>query len=137
MLTVKLTRDASTDQGTPGVLLLPDGWKCFTLECPWRDNRRQRSCIPAGSYRCSIVQSPRFGRVYGVHDVPGRSAILIHAGNYGGDVEMGHRSDVEGCILVGMQRGILSGQQAVLSSRVARDEFMRRLDGQAFTLEIS
>lgn len=140
--TVELVRNLSTDQGTPGKLTLPeggsmDGWTCFTLECPWRDNQRRISCIPFGSYICEIVDSPKFGRVYEVQGVPGRSAILIHSGNYGGDKSLGYRSDIMGCILLGMKRGMLSGQEAVLSSRVARDEFMRRMDGQSFILNIS
>lgn len=133
---VTLRREASTDQGTYGVLAVPGGLVLQTLELPWRDNRRQVSCIPAGRYACAITQSPKFGRVYLLQGVPGRSEILIHAGNVAGDVSRGLRSDVQGCILLGRSRGELRGQRAVINSRVAVDEFMAELHGAPFTLEI-
>lgn len=133
---ITLKRSTSTDDGTFGAMTLPDGTVIRTAELPWRGNERQKSSIPAGAYKCSIVQSPKFGRVYGVQNVPGRSHILIHAGNYAGDTSKGKRSDVQGCILVGKSVGVLSGQQAVLQSRVVLAEFMQKMNGNDFMLEI-
>lgn len=132
---MKILRGPSTDEGTFGTLT-GQGLTLRTLELPWRDNRPQRSCIPVGTYQCAIVKSPRFGRVYGVADVPGRSHVLIHGGNYAGDVEKGLRSDVEGCILLGLATGVLNGQKVVTSSRAALEQFMKAMDGKAFTLTI-
>ena len=92
-----LIRIEHTDQGTWGVLAFGQH-HCRSLELPWRDNRRQVSCIPPGIYRCGMVGSPRFGRVYQVHDVPGRSAILIHAANLAGDVQYA-LADFIGCFI--------------------------------------
>lgn len=117
-------------------MLQLDGQALRTVELPWRDNTPRTSCIPPGVYRCAIVQSPRFGRVYGVRDVPGRSHILIHAGNYGGDVSKGYRSDLLGCIAPCMTHGQLNGQMAGLSSRAALAEFMAWAGGEAIELEI-
>ncbi len=136
MITVRLQREHTQDWGTAGVLLLPDGSAFHTLELPWRDNRRQRSCIPEGVYQCRVTHSPRFGRVYTVTGVSGRSHILIHSGNYAGDVDKGYRSHVQGCILLGNRTGHLAGQRGVLVSRPAVSEFMSRLSGQPFTLEV-
>lgn len=136
-LKVTLKRKPSTDQGTLGELTLPDGLKFATMELPWRNNLRQKSSIPAGTYKCSIVQSPRFGRVYGVHDVPGRSHILFHAGNVAGNKDLGFKTDVEGCILLGLAPGRLYGQTSVISSKVALKQFMDAMDGRPFELEIT
>lgn len=104
--------------GTFGVLFAGGGaWQ--VAEPPWRDNRRNVSCIPAGTYRAVWHRSPRFGPVYWVRDVPGRSGILIHPGNLAGDRERGLLSHTYGCLLPGRYRGALRGQQAVLASRPA------------------
>lgn len=69
-------------------------FKCFTLELPWKDNRNDVSCIPAGSYRATKYWSPgKKQQVLLLHDVPGRSLVEIHSGNY--------TRQIEGCILVG------------------------------------
>ena len=87
------------------------GFRCFTLELPWRDNARNISCIPPGTYWIRKFISPRFGMVFLFEDVPNRSAIEIHAGNY--------TRDIEGCILVGKSITHLDGDQTpdVTSSR--------------------
>ena len=140
MPNAKLVRAPSTDQGTFGVLTF-GSQTCRTLELPWRDNRTQRSCIPPGVYRCQIVQSPRFGRVYGVTNVPGRSAVLIHSANLAGDVDLGYTTQLHGCLApcqrVGLMRnnsGIM--QAAGLLSKPALNMLTAWADGQPFTLEI-
>lgn len=134
----ELLRQRTGDQGTEGVLSLPCvGFACFSLELPWRDNRVDISCIPAGTYRGGPVHSPRFGRVYGLHEVPGRTHILLHAGNLAGDVALGLESDVAGCILLGARRGILHGQRAVLASRRTVSRFQAALGGRPILLKIT
>ena len=135
MTRARLLREASTPEGTPGVLVV-DGQAWNTLELPWLDNAPKRSCIPDGVYRCALVQSPRFGRVYSILNVPGRSAILIHAGNYAGQIPQ-HRTHVQGCVLLGEQRGTLAGQRAVLVSKPAVRRFMAAMGGRPFDLEIA
>lgn len=84
---------------SPGFLFVrkDDGivFTCATLELPWLENRRNISCIPEGEYEVEKLPA-RKGRNY-VHflvkDVPDRSAILIHTGNY--------NFDIRGCILPG------------------------------------
>lgn len=138
MLTVTLTRRESTDEGTVGVLAF-GGERCHTLELPWRDNRRQRSCIPPGRYDCALVRSPRFGRVYGLRDVPGRSHVLIHAANLAGDVDLGWDTQLHGCIAPFERHGALrstSGrmQRAGLVSRPALTRLMAWAAERPFTL---
>jgi hypothetical protein len=131
---VLILRDPSTEEGTPGVLV-SESFGCHTLELPWLDNARKRSCIPAGVYRCAVVNSPRFGRVYGVQNVPGRTHILIHAGNWAGQIPQ-RKTHVQGCILLGERMGSLSGQRAVLLSRPAVRRFMAAMQGRPFELEV-
>jgi len=64
-----------------------------TLELPWLNNQQKISCIPTGTYKVVKRTSPKYGNHFHILDVPGRSFILIHHGNY--------YSDVLGCILPG------------------------------------
>lgn len=136
----RLTRSESTDEGTFGVLVF-GGHSCRSLELPWRDNRPQVSCIPVGTYRCSIVRSPRMGRVYGVHNVPGRSSVLIHSANLAGDVTRGWDTQLHGCIapcerLGGLRNSAGHMQRAGLVSRPAVTRLMEWAAGEPFDLEI-
>jgi len=125
---VVLVREKTTDTGTYGKMYYEDiygklhTWE--TLELPWRSNERRMSCIPAGTYHAVYHTSPKFGKTYWIQDVPNRSEILIHTGNVAGDTKLGYKSDVDGCILVGEQRGILYGQNAVLRSRLAMNTLL-------------
>lgn len=76
-------------------------YDCKTLELPWRDNQRRISCIPSGTYKAVKHHSPRFGRSFWVKDVPGRSEILIHSGNY--------NHHTLGCPLVGQTLTDING----------------------------
>ncbi|MFW5490414.1 MAG: DUF5675 family protein [Desulfovibrio sp.] len=130
-----LDRLEQTANGTFGFVTGLDA-SLFSLELPWRDNEPNRSCIPQGKYTCELVNSPRFGRVYEVKDVPGRTHILIHPGNFAGDVDSGLRSDSEGCILLGLRRAVFNGQPGIASSRLALQMLTDFLDGQPFSLDV-
>lgn len=141
MPVAKLSRSPSTDQGTFGTLTF-GGQVCRTLELPWRDNAVRRSCIPPGVYWCQIVQSPKFGRVYGVTNVPGRSAVLIHSANLAGDVDLGYTSQLQGCLApcqrVGLMRNNSGVMQAAgLLSKPALNMLTAWAAGKPFTLEIT
>jgi len=132
---MKIIRLETSDEGTFGVLLYSTRF-LFTGELPWRDNRRGESCIPCGTYEVVMRTSPRFGRCYEVQDVPGRSHILLHNGNFCGDDTMGFDTHVDGCILLGLNRGKLNDQCAVFSSRRARHKFENEMGGAPLELEI-
>lgn len=139
--TVRLTRVEQTDEGTFGVLTFGTN-ACRSLELPWRDNKRQVSCIPEGVYRCVITRSPRLGRVYGLLGVPGRSNILIHSANFGGDKSLGWDTQLQGCIAPCERLGSLRNtkgqfQRAGLVSRPAVTRLMSWAAGQPFDLEIT
>jgi hypothetical protein len=69
------------------------GFKCFTLELPWKDNASNVSCFPPGRYKAEKKISPKNGACVQLLDVPNRTGIQIHAGNY--------TRQIQGCILVG------------------------------------
>lgn len=89
----------------------PDGARrrlCDGLEPPWRNNEKNVSCIPVGTYPLRLrnwgdwyqkaIKHKRLGSLsepgmIEVCKVPGRSAILIHWGNF--------PEHTEGCLLVG------------------------------------
>lgn len=138
-MTVTITREPSTQDGTFGRLRVEhDGktFECDTLELPWMHNRRSISCIPMGSYPVDWSHSGKFGACYRLRDVPERSGILIHAGNYAGDRTKNRRADVEGCILLGMARGEIDGQKVVTRSRLAIAVFVEFMDRKPFRLSI-
>lgn len=135
METVNLFRLKRSDQGTEGMLVAGE-FNCRTLELPWRENKKQISCIPAGEYDVEIRLSNKYGRVYWVRHVPNRTYILIHSGNYAGDTTKGFKSHVMGCILLGKKSGYLGGQVAVLNSRVAVRQFVEELNYEPFKLSI-
>ena len=85
----------------------------FTLELPDRDNRRNISRIPAGKYIIEPHVSPTLGDCFRLLDVPGRDAILVHAGNT--------PDDTRGCILLGLRLGDVDrdGTPDVVNSRAA------------------
>lgn len=134
MLRVAIRRLYHSDQGTRGVLIMPDGVLCNTFELPWRDNLPQKSCIPCGEYDVAIRVSKKFGRIYEVKDVPERSGILFHSGNLAGDMDLGYKSHTRGCILLGKYFGKIDNQLAVLYSRPTVNTFMQLMGEQSFML---
>lgn len=134
---VVLTRLVDNGAQTLGELNVYDGHKkvmsCKTLELPWRDNKRRVSCIPKDSYKVALRPEGESQKYtyphYHVQNVPTRSWILIHAGNY--------HTQILGCILVGRTFADLNrdGQLDVTSSRDALAELLEVL-GDEFILEI-
>jgi RHS repeat-associated protein len=78
----------------------------MTLELPWRNNKRDISAIPEGKYKAELFFR---GDKYKVPvqirllNVPGRSGILIHNGNW--------IKDTKGCILVGFELSFNKNKQ--------------------------
>jgi hypothetical protein len=128
MPVLTLKRALQTDSFTTGYFA-PDPLlghpEFFTLELPWRRNQINISCIPAGIYRLTKRQSPRFGKCIRVENVPGRAGILIHAGNT--------TRDTHGCILPGTIGKIVElskgkREPRVFNSRLALSNLINHLD---------
>jgi len=69
-------------------------FSCKILELPDRKNQTSISRIPAGTYTCILRWSPKYKWHYHVTNVPGRSLILIHFGNF--------FKDTRGCLIAGV-----------------------------------
>lgn len=67
--------------GTNGQLFANGDLVCFTIELPWKDNTRKKSCIPEGIYGLVKRYSVKFGWHMMLTDVKDRSLILIHPAN--------------------------------------------------------
>lgn len=106
------------------------GFACKTLERPWKNNQKNISCIPKGTYNCKRIFSLRFGYVYEIQGVLNRTGVLLHPGNY--------FFDVEGCILLGDKYGDLNkdAYADILNSKVTLKRFEDLLAGKEFTLKI-
>lgn len=127
---VELIRLENSHQyGTFGALKIGKQVFCVTLEPPNFDNMKNTSCIPAGQYLCSKIESPNFSETYEVRHVPNRSHILFHAGNW--------VRNTEGCILLAQHYGKLQGDRAVLNSGATFRRFLAELaDYDTFSLTI-
>lgn len=105
-------------------------FECKTVERPWLDNEPFVSCIPSGAYTMRMRRSPVVERTSGgefthgweVTDVPGRTYIMVHPGNWS--------RNVEGCIAVGTGFDPAMKQAMVTHSRDAFRDFMAALDGE-------
>ena len=92
-----ISRLVDDDKQTTGSMVLSDedytlSYFC-TLELEYNNNLRNISCIPFGEYTCAVRDSEKYGRHLIVNNVPNRSLILLHYGNY--------NRNTKGCILVG------------------------------------
>ena len=125
---VNIIRYHSNDKLTLGVMSIKDvrHEPLFTLENPWLDNERNVSCIPEGVYYCEPYSSPKYPNVYEVKDVPNRSYILLHIGNYA--------KDTEGCILVGL--GVMPQSDMIVGSRRGFELMKSILKDKPFKLTI-
>lgn len=125
-----LLRVGQSNRGTFGVLRYGQVPFALTLERPWEENATDISCIPAGRYMCRRVRSGRFGDTYEVCDVPGRTNVLFHKGNY--------VYDTRGCILIGEEFSGTWDKPFIASSERGFLEFkMLVKDCQEFELVIS
>lgn len=133
-------RTERSDHGTFGHLVCRS-FHLHSGERPWRDNQPDLSCIPADTYL--VVWEP-FGKYKGyvIKGVPGRTDIEFHIANFFGDTEKELKSDVLGCVGLGLRRGKIkprgftSKQEAVISSGKAMKKFHGFFKKESFYLEI-
>lgn len=159
MRTVKLVRDyqENDEQGTFGTWTTDSGFSVYSLELPNRQNKSNISCIPVGSYKCTMKASPAHGLVYYILNVPGRMDVEIHPANLAGDKEKGWFSQLLGCVSLGRSIGTFKkgetfkvnapgglyfvtldkDQLGVTSSKDAVEGFMADLECKDFTLTIT
>ena len=119
MKTLLLTRHAATPWGTIGSLLVPGHAPFTTLEPVWDNNTPNKSCVPTGLYGLKSQPSATLNRItkgryewgWYLQDVPHRSGILFHPGNF--------ENDTQGCILVGTSFEVIGSRPGVARSQIA------------------
>lgn len=133
MKLVSLQRAWDDDRVTLGMLKIYDeGYEVehdpiFTLENPLRQTTKDNR-IPSGRYECVPYNGTKYKDVYLVQNVPGRSAILFHWGNW--------EEDTEGCIILGSKAGMLKSRPAVMNSMNCFKKFRELIGREKFILEI-
>lgn len=137
MRSAVLTRLETSGVGTFGLLVTDSEFECKTGELPWRLNEVGKSCIPPGVYLCKMEYSPKHKReVYHVKNVPGRSDVEIHSANYMGDTEQGFKSELLGCVSLGMSVCDIEGQRGVSQSKKAIASFEADMQKADFELTV-
>jgi len=119
--------------GTFGVLKINKVLFCVTLELPDLLNKRSQSSIPAQQYICQRYSSAKYPDTFQVTNVPDRSYVLFHSGNW--------KKDTRGCILTGQYFAKLQGDwsdRGVWNSGKTFENFIQRLrDYEQFHLTIT
>lgn len=103
---LELKRIVFRDKQTEGVLSIKDEannilFQCYTLELEEDCNAVRDDCIPRNIYNVEKRYSTKYKHHFHVVDVPNRSYILIHSGNY--------NKHTLGCILVGATLSDING----------------------------
>ena len=125
-----IVRVASLDEGTFGVMLFDGKPFAVTGERPWLDNKKSVSCNPPGVYLCKRYKSAKYSDTFEIMDVPDRTYVLFHKGNF-------PLKDSEGCILVAEKFEEVNSEVAVLESGHGFEEFTKKLkDVCTFALQI-
>ncbi len=134
---LKLTRDVFTAKSTLGTLTIDDAFECYTLEDVDRkledggEKIYGETAIPRGTYDVIIDFSPKYQKpMPHILNVPQYEGVRIHPGNF--------PKDTEGCILLGLSRGI----DRVNSSVLAFQRLLAKLDaaydsGETVMLEVA
>jgi len=126
-----LIRDTFSDKSVVGKLYCNAEFIAHTLELPWKDNQKNISCVPDGQYKCKVRLARESATRDYVHllveDVPNRSYILFHRGNY--------PSDSRGCILTGTHRA--QSPDKVFESKIAHSYLMDYILGNQLSKNIN
>lgn len=132
-----LQRQPSYKETTFGSLDIDGDWFCHTLEDMIREipgvpvaqwKVKKKTAIPAGRYRITLEDSPRFGPdTITLHDVDGFDYIRMHGGNDIDDTEgcpvVGSMIDREACRIAGAQTaGVLRDLKARIRAGLGRGE---------------
>lgn len=129
---LKLLRLKKLEDRTLGILYLVHHLNTrpfVTMELAWKENKKRESCIPLGKY--DLIKARYDDRkTFMVKDVPGRSGIYFHAGNW--------PKNSTGCILLGSN--FVDYDNSISASVLACTEFEFMISsmqqGEHSTLEI-
>ena len=97
-MVLEIIRFSENSEQTLSKFIVLDSFDCelaqgYILELPDRNNQIGISRIDEGEYECVKRFSEKYNDHFHLLDVPGRTWILIHVGNY--------NTDTRGCLLPG------------------------------------
>jgi len=116
---LEIKRVSVVDAGAFGVMMLDGIPFAVTLERTYDNNAVKLRC---GVYYCYKTAYYRGGYPTYEISVPGHDRILFHKANV--------ETELDGCIAIGEQFGILNGKPAILQSGVGFNEFMRKMENK-------
>ena len=116
---LELIRLEEGESGTFGILKVQKQIAFFTLEPNDWENMTTVSSIPAQQYICTRYESPKYGETFMVTNVPNRTYILFHWGNW--------KENTAGCILLGS--GLIKDRRGISNSKESFVNFMRMFKG--------
>jgi hypothetical protein len=97
-----ISRDYQPNETQGGIFVLEKGrilFNCLSLELPEKGNQQNVSCILPGSYPTKKVKDRTGKTVFLLSDVPGRTGVEMHIGNFAAGLKV----DTQGCILPGIR----------------------------------
>lgn len=124
--------------GCFGELIIDGEFVCYTVEQPWRNNRRFVSCVPTGEYFLLPFSSDKYGDVVALtngsnvvayeHEAKDgdRYACLFHAANWS--------KQLQGCIAPGELITWAQGNLMVTRSKQTLAKILPKLKGQSITI---
>lgn len=126
MSNLLITRFAYTPMGTFSRLTM-DGFRCYFVEPPWRNNKTNISCIPEGWYKMKLRASNKVQQVtkgrhtkgWEICNVADRTFVMIHPGNT--------EDDSDACLCPGEELGFIYNKWAVTNSQNTFDKLMDKL----------
>jgi hypothetical protein len=130
MPVVVLKRGHSDDKQQLGDLTTK-GFTAKTMELSYKNNAKNISAIPKGTYTCKWTFSPRFMRyTYEVLNVPNRTGIRFHEGNY--------FFQINGCVMLGTHFTDLNKDRHadLANSRKTIKAFEQHMGKKDFILQI-
>ena len=107
--------------GTFGVVKINKQAFSVCLEPADLENKQNVSSVPVQQYLCQRYSSAKYPDTFQITNVPNRSKVLFHAGNY--------IKDTEGCVLLAQYFSKLKGNRAVLNSGLTFKSFMNMMIG--------
>ena len=130
MKTIKIFRHWQDDNQTIGNCTVYDErnkplFSAISLERGWKNNQKNISCIPLGTYTTVLEWSPRFQtNLWELKNVPSRSECKFHASNYW--------FQLNGCIALGLKLKDINrdGYVDVTNSKNTMKAFHMALKGE-------
>jgi len=126
-----LDHSRRTPLGCMGELHIDGQFFCYTIEQPWRENRRFVSCVPVGEYALIPFESTKYGKTFALSNaelnvVPThaeandgeRYACLFHSANWS--------HQLQGCIAPG--KDIAWGKHGANDENIMVTDSRRTLD---------